>query len=156
MTAGVLQDNAQDSQEGENCLLCELSTKVDSGPFDRSFRAPTGNGASIGHSLRRICSEGYMTGIYHIEIELLLNESAATQALGLARDIYLQPGGARTVESGIEREMSADEFVDDVEQALLELVEGNLLRLPGIVIGHENCTQLPEVDAARFSRIGED
>jgi hypothetical protein len=51
--------------------------------------------------------------------------------------------------------MSADEFVDDIEQALLELVEGNLLRLPGIVIGHENCTQLPEVDAERFSRTGE-
>jgi hypothetical protein len=32
------------------------------------------------------------------------------------------------VEGGIEREMSADEFVDDIEQALLELVEGNLLR----------------------------
>jgi len=52
--------------------------------------------------------------------------------------------------------MSAAEFVDDIEQALLELVEGNLLRLPGIVIGHENCTQLPEVDAVRFSRTGED
>ena len=78
-----------------------------------------------------------MTGKYRIEIELLLNESAATQALALARDIYLQRGGARTAESGIEREMSADEFVDDIEQALLELVEGNLLRLPGIVIGHD-------------------
>ncbi len=97
-----------------------------------------------------------MTGKYRIEIELMLDESTATQALALARDIYLQRGGARTVEGSIEREMSADEFVDDIEQALLELVEGNLLRLPGIVISHENCTQLPEVDAARFSRTGED
>lgn len=54
-----------------------------------------------------------MTGKYRIEIELLLDESTATQALALARNIYLQRGGARTVESGIEREMSADEFVDD-------------------------------------------
>jgi len=46
------------------------------------------------------------------------------------------------VENGVEREMSADEFIEGTEQALLELVEGNLLRLPGIAIGHENCIQL--------------
>ena len=85
-----------------------------------------------------------MTGKYRIEIELLLDESTATQALALAKDTYLQRSGARTVESGIEREMSADEFVDDIEQALLELVEGSLLRLPGIVIDHETCTQMSE------------
>jgi hypothetical protein len=50
-----------------------------------------------------------MTSKYRIEIELLLDESTATQALALARDIYLQRGGARTVESGIEREMSEDD-----------------------------------------------
>jgi hypothetical protein len=49
------------------------------------------------------------------------------------------------VENGVEREVSADEFIDGVEQVLVELVEGNLL-LSGIEIGHENCTQLlPEV-----------
>jgi hypothetical protein len=83
-----------------------------------------------------------MTAKYRIEIELLLDESAATQAMELARDVYRQPGGARTVENGVEREMSADEFIEGTEQALLELVEGNLLRLPGIAIGHENCRQL--------------
>ena len=36
-----------------------------------------------------------MTGKYRIEIELLLDESTATQALALARDIYLQRGGAK-------------------------------------------------------------
>jgi hypothetical protein len=83
-----------------------------------------------------------MTGKYRIEIKLLLDESTASQALALARDTYLQRGGAKTVQSGNEREMSADEFVDDIEQALLELVEGNLLRLPGLAIGHENCRQI--------------
>ena len=60
----------------------------------------------------------------------------------LAKDVYRQRGGARTLEDGVEREMSADEFIEGTEQALLELVEGNLLRLPGIAIGHENCIQL--------------
>ena len=96
-----------------------------------------------------------MTGKYRIEIELLLDERAAAKAIKLARDVYRQRGGARTVENGVEREVSADEFIDGMEQALLELVEGNLL-LSGIEIGHENCTQLPEVDAERFSRTGED
>ena len=85
-----------------------------------------------------------MTAKYRIEIELLLNQPAATRAIALAKDIYRHRGGARTLQSGIEQEMSADEFVDDIEQALLELVEGNLLRLPGIVIGHQNCRQLAE------------
>ena len=86
-----------------------------------------------------------MTAKYRIEIELLLDESATTKAMELARDVYRQRGGARTVENGVEREMSADEFIDGMEQALLELVEGNLL-LPGIEIGNENCRQvMPEV-----------
>ena len=59
----------------------------------------------------------------------------------LARDVYRRRGGARTVENGVEREMSADEFIEGTEQALLELVEGNLLRF-GIAIGHDNCRQL--------------
>ena len=82
-----------------------------------------------------------MTGKYRIEIELLLDERAAAKAIELARDVYRQRGGARTVENGVEREVSADEFIDGMEQALLELVEGNLL-LSGIEIGHENCAQL--------------
>ncbi len=82
-----------------------------------------------------------MTAKYRIEIELLLDEPAATRAIELARDVYRQRGGARTVENGVEREVSAHEFIDGMEQALLELVEGNLL-LSGIEIGHENCTKL--------------
>ncbi len=82
-----------------------------------------------------------MTAKYRIEIELLLDERAATKAIELARDVYRQRGGARTVENSVEREVSADEFIDGMEQALLELVEGNLL-LSGIKIGHENCRQL--------------
>jgi hypothetical protein len=86
-----------------------------------------------------------MTAKYRIEIEFLLDERAATKAIELARDVYRQRGGARTVENGVEREVSADEFIDGMEQALLELVEGNLL-LSGVEIGHENCRQLmPEV-----------
>ena len=83
-----------------------------------------------------------MTAKYRIEIELSLEEGSATRAMELARDVYRQRGGARTVEDGVEREMSADEFIEGTEAALLELVEGNLLRLPGIAIGHENCRQL--------------
>jgi hypothetical protein len=82
-----------------------------------------------------------MTAKYQIEIELLLDERAATKAIELARDVYRQRGGARTVENGVDREVSADEFIDGMEQALLELVEGNLL-LSGIEIGHESCRQL--------------
>jgi hypothetical protein len=86
-----------------------------------------------------------MTGKYRIEIELLLDERAAAKAIELARDVYRQRGGARTVEDGVEREVSAEEFIDGMQQALLELVEGNLL-LSGIEISHENCTQLvPEI-----------
>jgi len=86
-----------------------------------------------------------MTAKYRIETELSLDEGTAPKAIELARDVYRQRGGARTVAIGVEREVSADEFIDGMEQALLELVEGNLL-LSGIEIGHENCTQLmPEV-----------
>ena len=53
-----------------------------------------------------------MTGKYRIEIELLLDERAAAKAIELARDVYRQRGGARTVENGVEREVSADEFID--------------------------------------------
>jgi hypothetical protein len=60
----------------------------------------------------------------------------------LARDVYRQRGGARTVENGVEREMSADEFIEGTEAAFVELVEGNLPRLPGIAISHENCRQI--------------
>jgi len=98
-----------------------------------------------------------MSAKYRIEIELLLNEGAASKAIELARDVYLRRGGASTVENGIAREVSQDEFIDSTEQALLELVEGNLLRLTGIEIGHENCRLLlPEVEAARYSRTEED
>jgi hypothetical protein len=90
-----------------------------------------------------------MSAKYRIEIELLLDEAAASQAIGLARDVYLRRGGATTVENGIAREVSQNEFIDSTEQALLELLEGSLLRLPGIEIGHENCILLPsEVEAA--------
>ena len=98
-----------------------------------------------------------MTAKYRIEIELLLDESAATKAMELARDVYRQRGGARTVENDVERAMSPDEFIESAEEALLELVEGNLLRLPGIAIGHGNCRQLlPEVEAAGHNRTVED
>jgi hypothetical protein len=98
-----------------------------------------------------------MTAKYRIEIELSVEEGSATRAMELARDVYLQRGGARTVENGVEREMSADEFIEDMGDALLELVEGSLLRLPGIAIGHENCRQvLPEVETAPYDRTGED
>ena len=91
-----------------------------------------------------------MSTKYRIEIELLLDEGAASKAIELARDVYLHRGGAKTVENGITREVSRDEFIDSPEEALLELVEGNLLRLPGIEIGHEDCRQLQsEVDAVR-------
>ena len=83
-----------------------------------------------------------MIAKYRIEIELSLEEGSATRAMELARDVYRQRGGARTVENGVEQEISADEFIEGTEAALLELVEGNLLRLPGIAIGHENCTQI--------------
>jgi len=52
-----------------------------------SERLPV-NGPPTGHSWHRIYSEGYMTGKYRIEIELLLDESTATQALALARDSH--------------------------------------------------------------------
>jgi hypothetical protein len=65
-----------------------------------------------------------MTGKYCIEIELLLDQVAATKAMELAKEVYRQRGGARTAESGIERDMRADEFIDSTEQALLELVTG--------------------------------
>ena len=98
-----------------------------------------------------------MSAKYRIEIELLLNDAAASKAIELARDVYLRRGGATTVENGIAREVSHDEFIDSPEQALLELVEGNLLRLPGIEIGHENCKLLTsEVEAASYNRTGED
>jgi hypothetical protein len=88
-----------------------------------------------------------MTSKYRIEIEVLLDQGAATKAMELAKEVYRERGGARTAESGIERDMSADEFIDSTEQALLELVEGNLLRLPGLAISHENCRRLgPEVE----------
>lgn len=112
-----------------------------------------------------------MTAKYRIEIDLLLDERAATwlctprscrswrrhansgtlrtRAMELAKDVYRQRGGARTVENGGEREISADEFIDSTEQALLELVERNLV-LSGIAIGRENCRQLvPEVESAQ-------
>ena len=83
-----------------------------------------------------------MTAKYRIEIELSIEEGSATRAMELAKDVYRQRGGARTVENGVEREMSADEFIEGTEAALLELVEGNLLRLPGLAISHENCRQI--------------
>jgi len=90
-----------------------------------------------------------MTAKYRIEIELSLDELAATKAIELARDIYRQRGGARTMEDGVEREVSADEFIDSAEQALLELVEGCIPRIGGIEIGHQNCRLVPsEVDHA--------
>ncbi len=98
-----------------------------------------------------------MSAKYRIEIELVLNEGAASIAIELARNVYLRRGGARTVEDGIDREVSQDEFIDSTEQALLELVEGHLLGLPGIEIDHENCKLLgPEVEAARCRRTEED
>lgn len=89
-----------------------------------------------------------MTAKYRIEIELVLGQVGATKAMELAKEVYRQRGGARTAERGIERDMRADEFIDSTEQALLELVEGNLLRLEGLAISHENCRRLgPEVEA---------
>jgi hypothetical protein len=57
----------------------------------------------------------------------------------------------------ITEEVSQDEFIDSTEQALLELVERSLLRLPGIEIGHENCKLITAlVEAASYRRTGED
>jgi hypothetical protein len=74
-----------------------------------------------------------MKKLYRIEIDVLLDDASKRCLVEKARRQYDNGAGAWTVEAGIERIMSKEEFIDDCDAAILELLETALRSaLPGL------------------------
>jgi hypothetical protein len=65
-----------------------------------------------------------VTTRYRIEIEVSLDDNMKAEVINSARLIYAAHGGAHMIE-GNKRAIPAEKFIDDMEDALLELIESS-------------------------------
>src|SRR6266852_1165650 len=93
---------------------------------------------------------------FRLEFDVVLDEAAKAKAIELARNRYTRSGGA----SGLDdreptRIPSAEEFIEGIEQALMELLEHNPLLLEaGVEVERLGCES--EVAPAEVVRLSND
>lgn len=69
-----------------------------------------------------------MRSKFRLELDVVLDTDMAPSVIQTARQYYSVEGGVDTVdENGSCRTLSADEFIDEIEDALMELAQRNLL-----------------------------
>lgn len=66
-----------------------------------------------------------MTARYRIEIEVSLDDNTKAEVINSARLIYAAHGGAHTIVGNKRAIIPAEKFIDDTEDALLELIESS-------------------------------
>jgi hypothetical protein len=82
-----------------------------------------------------------MRSKYRLQLELIVSKASEGRLIQAARRAYSDRGAAREISGESERRISAEEFIDGVQNALLELVEDNsLLRNTGVEVRAINCS----------------
>jgi len=91
-----------------------------------------------------------MTKVYRVEIEVTLDETNEHNAIRIARDHYLEVGGAEEAienQNGCLKTISAEEFVSDPLWAIVTLVNANpLLERAGVDVTEVSCHEAEDVD----------
>jgi hypothetical protein len=92
-----------------------------------------------------------MKKTYRVELELILDEALESQAIQVARDCYSKSGGAEgsiSKKGNRMRKISAEDFVSDAQDAIMELADGNeWFKKAGIEVVGVSCGK-PEVGEA--------
>jgi len=85
---------------------------------------------------------------YMLQMEVLVDDASEEHLIQAARRLYSDRGGAQASSGKSMRNMSAEEFVDGIQNALLELVEGNReLRDAGAEVRAVRCSVGEPADA---------
>ena len=78
---------------------------------------------------------------YTLQMEVLVDNAYEEAVIQAARRVYSDRGGAQASSGNSTRHLSAEEFVDGIQNALLELLEGNReLRDAGVEIRAVRCS----------------
>lgn len=78
---------------------------------------------------------------YTLQMEVLIEDASEDRLIQAARRVYSDRGAAQESAGKAMRQVSAEEFIDGVQNALLELVEGNKeLRDTGVEIRAVRCS----------------
>jgi len=78
---------------------------------------------------------------YTLELEIVVDRGAEERVIQTARRVYSEHGPVKERSDEAERQISAEEFIDGLQDALLELVEYNPnLRDAGVEIRALRCS----------------
>ncbi len=81
---------------------------------------------------------------FTLQLDVVLDGKSEPELLEFARRVYTEQGGAVLNSDGTDR-VSAEEFIDGTEQALLELLECNpLLNVAGLEVERLSCGRADE------------
>ena len=90
-----------------------------------------------------------MQSKYTMRLELIVSTAAERRLVLAARRAYSERGAARLGSSQSAREISAEEFIDGIQNALIELVEGNMrLQDAGLEVRAVSCSAGEPIEAA--------
>jgi hypothetical protein len=82
-----------------------------------------------------------MTKTYKLELEIVLDEEQRERVVELARRLYAANPGSTEDENGVDRELSAEEFIDATSRALMTIAEENpLLEELDVHVSEPSCT----------------
>ena len=91
-----------------------------------------------------------MKKVYRVEIEVMLDEANEQNAIRIARDHYLEVGGAEEAieqQSDCLKTIPAEEFISDSLWAIVTLVNANpLLERAGVDVTEVSCHEAEDVD----------
>jgi len=86
---------------------------------------------------------------YELQLEILVSERSEERVIQIARRVYSERGGATEGSGQSACQISAEEFIDGVQDALIELLEGNSrLQDAGIEIHSIKCSSGEPIRAA--------
>ena len=90
-----------------------------------------------------------MRSKYSVKLELIVSKSSENRLIQTAREIYSERGAAIEGSAELARQISAEEFIDGIQNALLELVESNRpLRDAGVEVRAVTCSVGEPIQAA--------
>ena len=98
-----------------------------------------------------------MRSKFRLELDVVLDADMAALVIQTARQHYSIEGGVDTVdENGVGRTLSADEFIDEIEDGLMELVQRNpLLTNTNVEIERMACRSVPATSEPGLFAVAE-
>jgi hypothetical protein len=97
-----------------------------------------------------------MKKTYRVELELTLDETLESQAIQVARDYHSKSGGVEgpiSKKGNRMRKISAEEFVSDAQDAIMELADGNeWFKKAGIEVVGVSCGKAEVGEAEQEAR----